>query len=181
MAGRGINKVILIGNLGADPEIRYTANGTAVARLNIATTESYIDKDGNRQEQTEWHRVVAWRKLAEICGQYLSKGKQVYIEGRLRTTSYEKDGVKRYTTEIEAREMLMLGGTGDRTRATVITSRPLPRPRGASRRMIFLFNEKPGRSAPEGQRPARKGGFSGTGGLGRPGKLRNRSHHAVPL
>jgi single-strand DNA-binding protein len=114
MAGRGINKVILIGNLGADPEIRYTANGTAVARLNIATTESYIDKDGNRQEQTEWHRVVAWRKLAEICGQYLSKGKQVYIEGRLRTTSYEKDGVKRYTTEIEAREMLMLGGTGDR-------------------------------------------------------------------
>lgn len=112
---KGINKVILVGNLGADPELRYTANGTAVAKLNIATTESYLDKDGNRQEQTEWHRVVAWRKLAEICGQYLSKGKQVYIEGRLRTTSYEKDGVKRYTTEIEAREMLMLGGAGERS------------------------------------------------------------------
>jgi single-strand DNA-binding protein len=114
MAGKGVNKVILIGNLGADPEIRYTANGTAVAKLNIATTESYVDRDGNRQEQTEWHRVVAWRKLAEICGQYLSKGRQVYIEGRLRTTSYEKDGIKRYTTEIEVREMLMLGGPGDR-------------------------------------------------------------------
>lgn len=114
MAGRGVNKVILIGNLGADPELRYTANGTAVARLNIATTETYVDRDGNRQEQTEWHRVVAWRKLAEICGQYLSKGRQVYIEGRLRTTSYEKDGIKRYTTEIEAREMLMLGSAGDR-------------------------------------------------------------------
>lgn len=114
MAGRGVNKVILIGNLGADPELRYTANGTAVAKLNVATTESYVDKDGNRQEQTEWHRVVVWRKLAEICGQYLSKGKQVYIEGRLRTTSYEKDGIKRYTTEIEAREMLMLGGAGER-------------------------------------------------------------------
>lgn len=110
MAGRGVNKVILIGNLGADPELRYTANGTAVAKLNVATTDSYTDKDGNRQEVTEWHRVVAWRKLAEICGQYLSKGKQVYIEGRLRTTSYEKDGIKRYTTEIEAREMIMLGG-----------------------------------------------------------------------
>jgi single-strand DNA-binding protein len=114
MANRGINKVILIGNLGSDPELRYTASGTAVAKFNIATTETYTDKDGNRQEQTEWHRIVAWRKLAEICGQYLSKGKQVYIEGRLRTTSYEKDGVKRYTTEIEVREMLMLGGPGDR-------------------------------------------------------------------
>ncbi|MFW6126756.1 MAG: single-stranded DNA-binding protein [Thermodesulfobacteriota bacterium] len=111
---RGVNKVILIGNLGADPELRYTANGTAVARLNIATTETYTDRDGNRQEQTEWHRVVAWRKLAEICGQYLSKGRQVYIEGRLRTSSYEKDGIKRYSTDIEAREMLMLGGPGDR-------------------------------------------------------------------
>jgi single-strand DNA-binding protein len=114
MAG-GINKVILVGNLGADPEIRYTATGTAVARFNMATSETFTDREGNRQERTEWHRVVAWRKLAEICGQYLSKGRQVYIEGRLRTSSYEKDGIKRYTTEIEAREMLMLGGPGDRT------------------------------------------------------------------
>jgi single-strand DNA-binding protein len=128
MANRGINKVILIGNLGSDPELRYTASGTAVAKFNIATTETYTDKDGNRQEQTEWHRIVAWRKLAEICGQYLSKGKQVYIEGRLRTTSYEKDGVKRYTTEIEAREMLMLGGAGDR--ASREPEPPFPQPEG---------------------------------------------------
>jgi len=114
MGARGINKVILIGHLGADPELRYTANGTAVARFNLATNESYTDKDGNRQEWTEWHRIVAWRKLAEICGQYLSKGRQVYIEGRLRTRSWEQDGVKRYTTEIEARDLQMLGSPQDR-------------------------------------------------------------------
>lgn len=129
MAGRGVNKVILIGNLGSDPELRYTASGTAVAKFSVATTESYNDKDGNRQEQTEWHRIVVWRKLAEICGQYLSKGKQVYIEGRLRTTSYEKDGIKRYTTEIEAREMLMLGGAGDRSSSREFEP-PFPPPEG---------------------------------------------------
>lgn len=129
MAGRGINKVILIGNLGSDPELRYTASGTAVARFSVATTETYNDRDGNRQEQTEWHRIVAWRKLAEICGQYLSKGKQVYIEGRLRTTSYEKDGIKRYTTEIEAREMLMLGAPGDRPSSQEFEP-PFPPPEG---------------------------------------------------
>ncbi len=129
MAGRGVNKVILVGHLGADPELRYTASGTAVAKFNVATTETYTSKDGVRNEQTEWHRVVAWRKLAEICGQYLSKGKQVYLEGRLRTTSYEKDGVKRYTTEIEAREMVMLGGPGDRPSSREFES-PFPPPEG---------------------------------------------------
>jgi single-strand DNA-binding protein len=129
MAGRGVNKVILIGNLGSDPELRYTASGTAVAKFSVATTETYNDRDGNRQEQTEWHRIVVWRKLAEICGQYLSKGKQVYIEGRLRTTSYEKDGIKRYTTEIEAREMLMLGGPGDRGSGRELEP-PFPPPGG---------------------------------------------------
>ncbi|MBW1916536.1 MAG: single-stranded DNA-binding protein [Deltaproteobacteria bacterium] len=129
MAARGINKVILIGHLGADPELRYTANGTAVARFNLATTEGYIDKDGNRQEWTEWHRIVAWRKLAEICGQYLSKGKQVYIEGRLRTRSWEQDGVKRYTTEIEARDMQMLGSAQDRPGPREAEA-PFPPPQG---------------------------------------------------
>jgi len=111
MAG-GVNRVILVGNLGADPEMRYTADGTAIARFNVATGESFVDKQGTRQERTEWHRVVAWRKLAEICGQYLSKGKLVYIEGKIRTRSWEQDGVKKYTTEIEADTMRMLGPKG---------------------------------------------------------------------
>lgn len=108
----GVNKVILVGNLGADPEMRYTAGGTAVCRLRIATSRNFTDKQGNRQEETAWHRVDAWGKLAEICGQYLSKGRQVYIEGRLKYGSYEKDGVKHYTTDIVAENMQMLGGGG---------------------------------------------------------------------
>ena len=110
---RGVNKVILVGNLGSDPQMRYTPNGTAVANFSLATNESYTDKDGNRQEQTEWHRIVAWARLAEVCGEYLTKGKQIYVEGKLRTRSWEQDGVKRYTTEIVAREMQMLGSRQD--------------------------------------------------------------------
>jgi len=110
-----VNKVILIGHLGADPEMRYTASGTAVAKFRIATTERFTDREGNRQERTEWHRIVAWRKLAEICGQYLSKGKQVYIEGKIRNDSWEKDGVKQYSYEIVADNMVMLGGGGGRS------------------------------------------------------------------
>ena len=110
---RGVNKVILVGNLGRDPEVRYTREGTAVANLNLATTETWNDGSGQRQERTEWHRVVAWGKLAEIAKEYLGKGKQVYIEGRLQTRSWEdKEGVKRYTTEIKADQMVMLGGRG---------------------------------------------------------------------
>jgi len=105
---KGINKVILVGRLGADPEVRYTADGTPVAKFNLATGESYTDKNGNRQEKTEWHRIVAWRKLAEITGKYLTKGRLVYIEGSLQTTSWEKDSVKRHTTEIVARDLQML-------------------------------------------------------------------------
>ena len=111
---RGVNKVILIGNLGADPELRYTGSGTAVCNFNLATTESYKDRDGNQVENTEWHRIVAWARLAEICGEYLKKGRQVYIEGQLQTRQWEdKDGNTRYTTEIKAREMQMLGGRDD--------------------------------------------------------------------
>ena len=106
----GINKVILIGHLGADPELRYTPNGTPVANFRVATTERWINKQGERMESTEWHRIVAWGKLGEFCGQYLNKGKQVYIEGRLRTRSWEdKDGKKQWTTEIIAQRLQLLG------------------------------------------------------------------------
>ena len=110
----GLNKVILIGNLGADPEMRYTASGTAVCKFSLATSRKFTGKDGQKQEKTEWHRIVAWTKLAEICGQYLAKGKQVMIEGRIEYGSYEKDGVKHYTTDIIADNMVMLGGPGGR-------------------------------------------------------------------
>jgi single-strand DNA-binding protein len=109
---RGVNKVTLIGNLGADPEIRYTANGSAVANVRLATAESWRDKEtGDQQERTEWHRVVFFSRLAEIVGEYLKKGAQVYIEGRLQTRKWQdRDGNDRYTTEIVANEMQMLGG-----------------------------------------------------------------------
>ena len=106
----GINKVILVGNLGRDPEVRYTPSGTAVANFTLATTESWTDRDGAKQSHTEWHRIVAWRRLGEICGEYLSKGRQVYVEGKLQTRSWEKDGVTRYTTEIVAGDVQFLGG-----------------------------------------------------------------------
>lgn len=106
-----VNKVILVGNLGADPETRYTASGDAVCNIRLATTESWKDKNsGDKREITEWHRVVFYRKLAEIAGQYLRKGSQVYLEGRIKTRKWQdKDGQDRYTTEIEATEMQMLG------------------------------------------------------------------------
>lgn len=113
---RGVNKVILIGTLGADPETRYTANGTAVCSIRIATNEQWTDKaTGQKQERTEWHRVKFFGRLAEIAGEYLKKGRQVYVEGSLRTDKYtDKDGIERYTTDIIANEMQMLGGPGDR-------------------------------------------------------------------
>ncbi len=105
-----INKAILIGNLGADPELKYMPNGDAVVNFRIATTESYKDKEGSQQKKTEWHRIVAFRRLAEICGEYLKKGKQVYIEGKIQTRNWEdNNGVKRYSTEIIAFSMQMLG------------------------------------------------------------------------
>ena len=111
---RGINKAIIVGNLGRDPEVRYTANGNAIANITVATTESWKDKQsGERQEKTEWHRVVFFGCLAEIAGEYLKKGAQVYIEGRLQTRKWEdKSGQERYTTEIVASEMQMLGSRG---------------------------------------------------------------------
>lgn len=108
---RGINKVILVGNLGQDPEVRYATSGSAICTLSIATSESWKDKDGQQQERTEWHRCKAFGKLAEICGEYLKKGRQVYVEGALRTEKYtDKAGVEKYSTDIIISEMQMLGG-----------------------------------------------------------------------
>jgi single-strand DNA-binding protein len=110
---RSVNKVILIGNLGKDPELRYTSSGVAVASFSVATNESWKDPEGNTQERTQWHNVVAWRKLAEICGEYLKKGGKLYLEGRLQYRNYDdKNGVKRYVTEIVMDEMVMLDGRG---------------------------------------------------------------------
>jgi single-strand DNA-binding protein len=108
-----VNKVILIGNLGKDPEVRYTPNGRAVARFSIATSEMWTDTDGNRQERTEWHNIVVWGKQGETCGQYLAKGRQVFIEGSIRSRSFDdKNGNKRYVTEIVAQRVRFLGGGG---------------------------------------------------------------------
>ena len=110
----GVNKAIIVGNLGRDPEVRYTPDGTAVANFSVATSETWTDKQtGEKKERTEWHRIVAWRRLGEICGEYLSKGRQVYVEGKLQTRSWEQDGVTRYTTEIVASEVQFMGGRGD--------------------------------------------------------------------
>ena len=105
-----INKAIIVGNLGNDPEIRYSSGGDAIANMNIATTDSWKDKEGRKQEKTEWHRVTMFGKLAEICGEYLKKGSQVYIEGKLQTRKWtDKSNIERYTTEIVADRMQMLG------------------------------------------------------------------------
>lgn len=123
----GVNKVILIGNLGADPELRYTASGTAVCNMRIATSESYKDNEGNLVEKTEWHSVVAWARLAEICGEYLKKGRQVYFEGSLQTRQWEDtDGNTRYSTEVKAREMTMLGGPRSDEESDRPTASPKP-------------------------------------------------------
>ncbi|MEE9225568.1 MAG: single-stranded DNA-binding protein [Bacteroidota bacterium] len=119
---RSLNKVSLIGNVGKDPELRYTSSGVAVSNFSLATNEQWKDPDGNTQERTEWHNIVAWRKLAEICGEWLKKGKKVYIEGRLQYRSYDdKNGIKRYVTEVVAQDMIMLDSKG-----AEVTSTPEP-------------------------------------------------------
>ena len=108
-----VNKVILIGNLGKDPELRFTSTGSAVANFSIATSEQWNDREGNKQERTEWHNIVVWGKQSESCSQYLAKGMQVYVEGSIRTRSYDdKSGTKRYVTEIVAQRIRFLGGGG---------------------------------------------------------------------
>lgn len=117
----GVNKVIIVGRLGNDPEIKHTQNGQTVARLSVATSENWTDKSGQKQERTEWHRIVVWGKLADLCGKYLSKGRQVYLEGRLQTRSWEDpNGQKKYSTEIVANTVQFLGG-GANTEASTGT------------------------------------------------------------
>jgi single-strand DNA-binding protein len=115
MAGKSVNKVILIGNLGKDPEVKYTPQGTPVAKLTLATNERYKDKDGQWQDRTEWHNVVLWQRLAEIAGEYLKKGGKVYIEGRLQTRSWEdkQTNQKKYMTEVVANDLVLLGGRSE--------------------------------------------------------------------
>jgi len=121
----GVNKVFIIGRLGTDPEVRYTTNGGAVANFNMATNESWTDKAGQKQERTEWHRIVVWGKLGELCGQYLSKGRQAFIEGRLQTREWtDKEGGKRYTTEIVAQNVQFLGGPNERAGAGASAGAP---------------------------------------------------------
>ena len=147
MAGRGINKVILVGNLGSDPEVRHTPNGVAVANVSVATSDFWKDKNtGERQERTEWHRVVFFNRLAEVVEQYLSKGSKVYVEGSLQTRSWEQDGVKRYSTEIVARDMQMLDsrGGGDGPMPSGPRSQPGPEAYGQQ--------GQPGQKQQEGQK-----------------------------
>lgn len=133
---RSVNKVILIGNLGQDPELRYTGGGTAVCNMRLATNESYKDAEGNLVEKTEWHTVVAWARLAEICGEYLKKGSLVYFEGSLQTRQWEdRDGQTRYSTEIKAREMMILSSRdgGSPSERGYSADRGLDRPAGTQR------------------------------------------------
>jgi single-strand DNA-binding protein len=114
-----VNKVIVLGNLGSDPQVKFTPSGQAVCNFSVATTDKWDDKSGQKQERTEWHRIVVWGKLAELCGQYLKKGRQAYVEGRLQTREWQdKDGNKRQTTEVVASQVQFLGGKGERTEAS---------------------------------------------------------------
>lgn len=120
-----VNKVILVGRLGKDPEVRYMTNGEAVANITLATSETWKDKNGEKQEKTEWHRVTFYRKLAEIVGEYLKKGSQVYVEGRLETRKWtDKAGVEKYTTEVIANEMVMLGGKSSGSNSYEVQDKP---------------------------------------------------------
>jgi single-strand DNA-binding protein len=141
---RSINKVILVGNLGQDPEVRYTPSGIAVCNMRLATNEAYRDAEGNLVERTEWHNLVAWGRLAEICSQYLRKGSKVYVEGSLQTRSWEdRDGNTRYTTEIKIREMVMLDGRSEGMAEVegAAEAKAAARPAAASRRKPTLVNE----------------------------------------
>ena len=128
MSRGGVNKVVLIGNLGADPEVRYTPDGVPVANFNLATSESWNDRNtGDKQERTEWHRLVLWRKLAEIAGQYLKKGSKIYVEGKLQTRSWDdQSGQKRYTTEVVVNDMQMLDSRGDGGGSGAVSRDPGP-------------------------------------------------------
>ena len=140
---QGVNKVILIGHLGQDPEARTLESGNMVVNFSLATSEKWKDKQGEQQQHTEWHKVTVWGKLADICARYLKKGTPVYIEGKLKTRSYEQDGVKKYSTEILASNMTMLGGNGNSQGQSVDTSAE--------------YNQKPSAPAPSQAPPMTEG------------------------
>jgi single-strand DNA-binding protein len=142
-----VNKVLLIGNLGADPELKYTQNSKALCNLRVATTDVFKDKSGQRQERTEWHRVTVWGDQAENCSKYLAKGRSVYVEGRLQTRSYDKDGQKHYATDIVADRVVFLGGKDGGGGGG----------RGAGSRDDESFNQDPGRPASRGSGGGRAG------------------------
>lgn len=158
---RGINKVILVGNLGNDPEVRYTSSGAAIATLSVATSETWTDKQsGERQERTEWHRVKMFGKLAEIAGEYLKKGRQVYIEGSLRTDKYtDKSGVEKYSTDIVASDMQMLGGGGEGGGSGGGGFQQRERPQGGQRSQGGGYGNQSRGGAPAPAAPASSGGF----------------------
>jgi single-strand DNA-binding protein len=159
---RGINKVILVGNLGNDPEVRYSQSGSAITTISVATSESWKDKNGEQQERTEWHRVKFFGRLAEIAGEYLKKGRQVYIEGSLRTEKYtDKAGVEKYATDIIANEMQMLGGTGEGGGG------------GGQRGGGGERSERPARPASGGPRGGGGGDYGSRGGSSAPPPSRN--------
>jgi len=164
MASRGVNKVILIGNLGQDPEVRYMPNGNAVANITVATSESWKDQQGQQQERTEWHRCVLYRRLAEIAGEYLKKGAKVYLEGRLQTREWQdQQGQKRYTTEIVVNEMQMLdsrnaGGGQAQQGGQGNWGRPQQAPAAQGQ---GGYGQQP-------QQPAAQGGYGQQGGYGAP-------------
>jgi single-strand DNA-binding protein len=151
---KSVNKAILIGNLGKDPEVKYTPQGTAVAKFSLATNERFKDKEGNWQDRTEWHNVVAWARLAEICGEYLKKGGKVYIEGRIQTRSWDdqQSGQKKYMTEIVAQDLVLLSGRGEAGAGGGGDESGFSRARGASA----------GGGAPK---PAPQDDFAQTGGV----------------
>jgi len=179
MASRGVNKVILIGNLGQDPEVRYMPNGNAVANITVATSESWKDQQGQQQERTEWHRCVLYRRLAEICGEYLKKGSKVYLEGRLQTREWQdQQGQKRYTTEIVVNEMQMLdgrpgagGGMGGQAQpgGQGNWGRPQQAPAAAG---------QAGYGQP--QQPAAQGGYGQPGGYGAPAAPKPQGQQSQP-
>ncbi len=142
----GINKVILVGRLGKDPEVRAFEGGTKKASFTLATSEIYKDKEGKKVEQTEWHLIVCWRTLAEIAEKYLTKGKQIYLEGRLRTRSWEDNGVKKYVTEIEATTFTMLGSKqedGDKPTAVKVVEAPQAEPSPVNTEPDFVSDDLP--------------------------------------
>jgi len=159
-----VNKVILVGNLGADPEIRQTNGGQPVANMRIATSESYTDKSGQRVETTEWHTVTAWGKTAELCGQYLSKGRKVYIEGKIKTREYtDKEGNDRKAFEVVAKEVTFLGGDG-----------------GGQRQNGGGYNQQPRAQSPDRAPRQSGGGWNGNGG-GNQGTWGNNGGGSDPI